>query len=376
MKHHDVIVVGGGPAGIAASKVLSTAGIDVMLLDNATFHKDKCYGSILSPRSIKLFKKLFPNFYYPKKKVNIFEFGQIKNRSYKPVFRIKIKNYIHSVGRVNFDNLLLIESEKYGVKYLTDKVKSITVENNLFIVEGNEKYSSEYVIVASGVSGSKLLKIPDIEFEVPRFSTIYHTAKTTEDNFIKIGFFSEGYFWNLPQIHESSAGVRFFENKKVNNLHMPEEILGNPDEGIKETQVPLFEADKSFKNNNSFDGCLFVGNSAGFVDNWTGEGISFALKSGMEAASAIIKHYTRPARVNDQYLYNIRKMAKHLILAESFRKTFYKNFPANLNLLSEKRLLKMLISYISSFSKSANHLFIKSLFVKTPELISYVQDTE
>jgi flavin-dependent dehydrogenase len=299
----------------------------------------------------------------------------MQNKSFKPVHSVKIKSDIHMVNRMDFDNLLLKEAQKYGVNYSVDKVKSITVENNSFIIEGHEKYSSVYVIVACGVFGPNLLKIPEIEFEVPRFSFVYYTTKTTENNIIRIGFFSGGYFWHFPQIKGSTTGMGFYNNK-INDLQTIEEILGETDKGIKTSTIPLFEAEKSFKNNNSFDGCLFAGDSAGFIDNWTGEGISFALKSGMEAASAIIKHFSKPARINDQYLYNIRKMAKHLILADSFRKTFYSNFPVNMELLREKRLLKLLVSYISSFSKSANLLFLKSIFVRTPDSVHYFQDTE
>ncbi|MEA2065550.1 MAG: FAD-dependent monooxygenase [Thermotogota bacterium] len=375
MKRHDVIVVGAGPAGISAAKVLSNAGLDVLLIDKSAFPRDKGCGGGLTPRSIKLLKRLFPDFNYPKNVVNTFEFGQIQNKSFKPFHRVRIKSDIHTVKRKDFDNLLLKEAKKYGINYSVDKINSIKVENNSFIIEGNEKYSSEYVIVACGLFGPKLLKIPDIEFEVPRFSFVYHTSKITESNIIRIGFFSDGYFWHFPQTKGSTTGMGFY-NKKNNDLQMAKEILGETDKRIKTSVIPLFEAEKSFKNNNRFDGCLFVGDSAGFVDNWTGEGISFALKSGMEAASAIIKHFTKPTRINDQYLYNIRKMAKHLILADSFRKTFYGNLPVNLNLLKEKRLLKLFISYISSFSKSANYLLMKSIFVRTPDSVHYFQDTE
>ncbi|MFO7881655.1 MAG: FAD-dependent monooxygenase [Kosmotogaceae bacterium] len=369
MQHHDVIVVGAGPAGIAASKVLSTHGLEVLLLDKSSFPHNKSCGGYLTPRSIKLLSKIFPDFDYPKKKINIVEFGHFKNDSFKPLQRVLIKSDFHTVNRKDFDNLLLAEAKKYGVKLSTERVKSITVEDNLFIIEGNEKYSAEYVIVASGVFGPKLLKIPDTLFEVPRFSISYHSVKESNDNIIKIGYLNNAYYWSFPKPQKTFIGVGFYKNIMPDNLQIAQKLLGKTNVNFKGTTIPFFEPEKSFKNNNTFDGCLFAGDSAGFVDNWTGEGISFALKSGTEAAKAIIKRYSRPNKVNDQYLYNIRIMARHLILAESFRKTFNRNIPANLDLLKEKRLLKLFISYISTFSKSANSLFLKSLFVRTPKII-------
>ncbi|MFW6135118.1 MAG: FAD-dependent oxidoreductase, partial [Elusimicrobiota bacterium] len=182
MQHHNVVVVGAGPAGIAASKALSTSGLDVLLLDKTPSSRDKGCGGCLTPRSIKLLHKLFPNFKYPKKIINIIEFGYIKNESFKPLHRISIKKKFHTVNRAVFDDLLLKEAKKYGVKCLADKVKSITVKDNLFYIKGNEIISAEYIIVACGVFGPKLLNISDISFEVPKFSIIYHTSKEPSDN--------------------------------------------------------------------------------------------------------------------------------------------------------------------------------------------------
>ncbi len=370
MQHHDVVVVGAGPAGIAASKVLSTSGLDVLLIDKTPFPRNEGCGGCLTPRSITLLSKIFPDFKYPKAKINIIEFGCIENEAFKTLRKILIKKEFHTVNRVVFDDLLLKEARKYGVKYFTDKVKSITVKDNLFYVKGNETISAEYIIVACGVFGPKLLNISDISFEVSKFSIVYHSSEESSDNVIRIGYIDNGYFWSFPQSQKHSTGTGFYVNKPPYNLHTARQILGVNNESISATPIPFFEAEKSFKNNNSFDGCLFAGDSAGFVDNWTGKGISFALKSGMEAALAIVKRYSRPDKVNDQYLYNVRIMAKHLILAEAFRKTFYKNFPESLELLKDKKLLKLFTSYISSFSKSSNRLFLKSLFTSKPRIIS------
>ena len=44
----DVVVVGAGPAGTAAAIHLARAGRDVLLVDKATFPRDKCCGDGLT----------------------------------------------------------------------------------------------------------------------------------------------------------------------------------------------------------------------------------------------------------------------------------------------------------------------------------------
>ncbi|MFG2867182.1 geranylgeranyl reductase family protein [Streptomyces sp. NPDC048338] len=49
----DVIVVGAGPAGCSAAHHLALAGHDVLLLEKATFPRDKICGDGLTPRAVK-----------------------------------------------------------------------------------------------------------------------------------------------------------------------------------------------------------------------------------------------------------------------------------------------------------------------------------
>ena len=53
----DVVVVGAGPAGSIAARVLATAGITTTLLEKATFPRDKVCGDALIPDSLQLLKQ-------------------------------------------------------------------------------------------------------------------------------------------------------------------------------------------------------------------------------------------------------------------------------------------------------------------------------
>ena len=54
----DVAVAGGGPAGAATAIALARAGRDVVLLDKATFPRDKCCGDGLTAEALRLLEQL------------------------------------------------------------------------------------------------------------------------------------------------------------------------------------------------------------------------------------------------------------------------------------------------------------------------------
>ena len=54
----DVLVVGAGPAGAAAAIRLARAGRDVMVIDKATFPRDKCCGDGLTTEALRLLEGL------------------------------------------------------------------------------------------------------------------------------------------------------------------------------------------------------------------------------------------------------------------------------------------------------------------------------
>ena len=54
----DVVVVGAGPAGTSAATALARAGRDVLVVDRATFPRDKCCGDGLTALALRLAERL------------------------------------------------------------------------------------------------------------------------------------------------------------------------------------------------------------------------------------------------------------------------------------------------------------------------------
>jgi menaquinone-9 beta-reductase len=57
-KSHDIIVVGGGPAGCSSAVHLASHGYDVLLLEKNRFPRDKVCGDGLSPPALEVQARL------------------------------------------------------------------------------------------------------------------------------------------------------------------------------------------------------------------------------------------------------------------------------------------------------------------------------
>jgi len=58
-KEYDVVVVGAGPAGSAAARVMVEAGLDVLVVERKKLPRYKICSGLINEKSLKLTKKYF-----------------------------------------------------------------------------------------------------------------------------------------------------------------------------------------------------------------------------------------------------------------------------------------------------------------------------
>jgi 2-polyprenyl-6-methoxyphenol hydroxylase-like FAD-dependent oxidoreductase len=55
---HDVIIIGGGPAGATAAAFIASQGHKVLVLEKARFPREKLCGEFISPECVTIFERL------------------------------------------------------------------------------------------------------------------------------------------------------------------------------------------------------------------------------------------------------------------------------------------------------------------------------
>ena len=136
----DAIIVGGGPAGSTCAWKLREAGLDVLVLDRATFPRTKLCAGWVTPEAIQDLE-LDPGD-YPH---SIMTFDALhmhwKALSAKPATQQ------FSIRRYEFDNFLLRRAD---ARVLQHKVREIERDNSDYVIDG--EFRSRYLVGAGGTA--------------------------------------------------------------------------------------------------------------------------------------------------------------------------------------------------------------------------------
>src|SRR3989338_7840808 len=157
MKDAEVIIIGAGPSGVAASKVLSDAKIKTIILEKETTSYRNFYSGIVCSKPLG---DIFPDFwkYAPiERKISKLKTYFLSTDSSTFLDNIPNENSYFNILRAPFLNSLM---EKTNAKILRGEIaRNLIIEKHKVIgVEtDNEKFYSDAVVLAEG-AGSILTK--------------------------------------------------------------------------------------------------------------------------------------------------------------------------------------------------------------------------
>ena len=280
-----VLIIGSGPAGASAARLLAAHGRDVLLLEKNFSFEKPCGGGL----SLHAFDEL----------------GIPKTAIKREVHKIRIVSPreesvdialqgcgLAIVGRKEFDAALRQEAEAKGAKIVRGEFTEIQHSGNYTVraVTGEEPYEfdAEYVIAADGVN-SRVRTALGIK-PSRSFFTASEKIRNVNADICEFWFGGDhapfSYSWVFPGSEGISIGTGTFQRGMTTNLlHRFKEKRGLHAEGAKKVyRIPAWKGDLYSKGN-----VLFTGDAAGQVLPLTYEGIYYAMKSGELAAQAIIE---------------------------------------------------------------------------------------
>jgi geranylgeranyl reductase family protein len=299
---YDVIVVGGGPGGSTAARFCAKAELKTLLIEKERLPRYKPCGGCLSIKTVHLLgfdlDPVIENTIYGAKFTYCSE----------DPFYIESKNPIaFLVMRDRFDQLLVNKAVGDGAALLEgEKVTRVEERGNGVEVEfgEGERLRCRYLIGADGADSivARSLPLPPqrndgdgiaIESEIPFDSSIPFPPR--ERKFINLDFggVPNGYGWVFPKREWLSIGVggMFRETKKTNTRQCYKSFLKGLDyipEGktgkVMGHSLPSFYDEKQKVSQGRI---LLVGDAAHLMDPLQGEGIYYAIRSGMLAGEAI-----------------------------------------------------------------------------------------
>jgi len=379
---HDVAIIGAGPGGTTTASYLAKAGARVLLVDKAEFPRDKTCGDALSPNALKILGDLGLL-----DELEAFGFRLNGIRLVAPdgsdmVSPIPPKpglaNHLYIAPRYQYDNLLLQHAIESGAEFKPAfRVTDIQVESDRLIIIGVNnntinRFSARVGVIAVGAN-IPLLQRVGLLSTPPKFALAaraYYDNLSGLDDLMEIRFDGvplPGYGWIFPT-SPTSANVGAGYMKKSPNLpatargvldkflsHAPiQEKIAN---GQRLGPVKSYPLRMDFATARTFsDRIILVGEAAGLVNPFTGEGIDYAMESGQIAAQVLndqlansdfsrseLRAYDKKLRARFHSLFVWTMRMRNLYMNEWLLNPLIR--AANKESFIEKIIIEVLLSY-------------------------------
>jgi menaquinone-9 beta-reductase len=299
---HDLIVIGGGPAGTSAAITAARAGASVLILERGRFPRHKVCGEFVSAESLALLENLLASDHKPLLNdavrithARIFLDGRMLRTITDPPAA--------SIARLELDAALWNSAIASGADARQRMaVKSVVGTGPFQVKTPDEDFEGRALINASGRWSSLIMPINNGS-GYPRWIGVKgHFAESFPEKSVDLYFFEGGYCGVQPVDVSSSpstggrvnacAMVRadIASNLKEVFLHHP--ALAERSQRWESLMEPVSTSPLIFREPQpEKSGVLMVGDAAAFVDPFVGDGVSLALRGGSLAASALIPFF-------------------------------------------------------------------------------------
>ncbi|ORW13551.1 oxidoreductase [Mycobacterium lacus] len=310
----DVVVVGAGPAGSAAAAWAARAGHDVLVIDSASFPRDKACGDGLTPRAVAELERLGLGGWLS---------GRIRHRGLRmsgfggalqvdwpgPAFPA----YGSAVARLELDDRIRKVAEDSGARMLLG-TKAVAVHHDscrrvvsLTLADGTE-VGCRQLIVADGARSSLGRKLGRRWHQETVYGVAargYLTTERSDDPWLTShlelrspdGALLPGYGWIFPLGNgEVNIGVGALSTSKrpadlalrplisyYTDLRRDEWGFSGPPRAVSSALLPMGGAVSGVAGPN----WMLIGDAAACVNPLNGEGIDYGLETGRLAVELL-----------------------------------------------------------------------------------------
>jgi geranylgeranyl reductase family protein len=290
MRDCDVVIIGAGPSGATAAYHCANSGLDTLFVDKSQFPRFKECGGGLSERAMS-----YLDFPVDDELIEQDIYGARLRFGDEEVEVLKSYRVAGLVTRSKFDCFLVQQAISAGAKFLEgEKVTDLRISGEYVDITTNKAHiRAKLVIGADGSQGitsryvrnqlkrneyaiGLVTEIPTDNEDIDKY--IFNTIE------IHFGITNMGYGWVFPHEGYFNVGIAGIADA----LRNPKKILTNfiRERGFhgqyrfRAHRIPM----GGVRKKKVADRIILVGDAAGFVDSFLGEGIAYAILSGKIAA--------------------------------------------------------------------------------------------
>jgi geranylgeranyl reductase family protein len=282
----DVAIVGAGPAGSTAAYRLATAGARVLLVDRATFPRDKPCGGGVTGRAARLLP--FAIDPVVEDVVDTLDCSLSYRRRFRRTARAPLALMTQ---RSRLDRFLLVKAAEAGAD-VRDGVKVADVHATGLTVDGAE-IATRIVVGADGCNGTSARALGlggDIVHGVALEANFPHDSRFAGTMVLEIAAVHGGYGWIFPKGDHINIGVGGNESEAPRlRMHLrrlcdEHGIDVDAATGTRGYRLPMRRPTSRLARGTA----AVIGDAAGLVDPFSGDGMYEAFLSAQLVADAAL----------------------------------------------------------------------------------------
>ncbi len=317
----DIIIIGGGLAGLVSAIHLSKAGLQVTLIEKNEYPKHKVCGEYISNEVLPYLQYLDADpMLTGAKKISRFQLSTTRGK----IIETTLPLGGFGVSRFTLDNFLFQKAVQNNCSIIQDTVLDVHFKNDIFRVTTKQgtTLSAKIIIGAFGKRSNLdiTLNRDFIKNKSPFVGVKMHMQGNFPDDLVALHNFKGGYC-GVSQVENGNINVCYLANynsfqqyknidafnKEVlyKNLHL---------KNIFENCTPVFEqpltisqisfSDKTTMQNH----ILMCGDAAGMIHPLCGNGMAMAIHSAKIATELVIDYFEKKIKTREdlEAAYNLQ----------------------------------------------------------------------
>ncbi|MDA9008308.1 NAD(P)/FAD-dependent oxidoreductase [Flavobacteriaceae bacterium] len=338
----DVIIVGGGLAGLTSAIHLSTRKKRVLLIEKNEYPKHKVCGEYISNEVLPYLNSLGINpINEGAKQITKVHISTTKSNLIKG--ELPLGGF--GMSRYFFDNLLVKKAQLNGVQILKDTVDSIHFKKDSFtiITKSSGVFQSKITIGAFGKRSSldQKMKRKFIQKKSPYLAVKIHVKGVFPENLVALHNFKGGYC-GVSKVEDNAINVcyiteyrSFKKHKNITDFQEQVVFKNKHLRKIFKESTPVFEkpltiSQVSFQTKSPVeDHIIMCGDTAGMIHPLCGNGMGMAISSAQLASIRILQFLNGEIKTREglekQYLRDWNKEFKIRLKAGHFIAWLFRN---------------------------------------------------
>ncbi|RYJ52143.1 NAD(P)/FAD-dependent oxidoreductase [Flavobacterium petrolei] len=330
MKNKEVLIIGGGLAGLTAAIHLSKIGLQVTVIEKNSYPKHKVCGEYIS-------NEVLPYLNWLDLKISDLKPTNITKLEFSTASGKTIKSNLplggFGISRFTLDEYLYKKALENGCKIIQDNVENILFKDNQFIVTTNNSILKSEIVIGSFGKRSNIDQKMNRDFIHKKsywLAVKAHYSGDFPNDVVGLHNFKGGY-----------CGVSKVENNRINICYLADYKTFKQFKNIEEYQnsivsenphlrvifeessllfeKPLTISQISFEKKQVVENhILMIGDTAGLIHPLCGNGMAMAIHSAKIVSELVQKYYTNEIKsrneLEEKYIYewnlNFKKRLK------------------------------------------------------------------